>query len=141
MWLEQHCGRSLTLESDKVAVSSTEVEHPQLRPALSSATLVTVANSATTASFSWNSSPLLSISTSPTTPSSPTALGPPFSDASRFQTLTRAHPETEAARADSPLLGFPALAANVTAAPTIPLSGADLDKVRLELTWSCRFSD
>lgn len=155
-WLQQQCGGFLAWEHERdkrAELRLTEGIHPQLRHAQSSATLLTTCNSATTpvtnASFSWESDLLLSTSTTPSSsPAVPFASGPSLLGSSthlppksQIQPPTRAHPETEAARADSPLLGFPGLAASeLTAASASPnerkpLDGAmpaDVDKVCVE---------
>ena len=152
-WLKQQCGGFLAWEHEKekrAELQLTEGVQPQLRHAQSSGTLLTTCNSATTpitnASFSWESDLLLSTSTTPSSsPAVPSAPGPSFSGSSthlplksHIQPPTRVHPETEAARADSPLLGFPGLAvAELTAAtaslkPLNVAKPADVDKVLVQ---------
>jgi hypothetical protein len=151
-WLQQQCGGFLAWDHEKdkrIESNSHEVGiPPQLRRVQSSGTLLTTSNTATTpvtnASFSWESDLLLS--TSPTTPSSspavPSAPVPNFSGSTHLlpkPQLQPTYPETEAARADSPLLGFPGLAvAELTAPSTLGkhLDGAkpaDVDKVFVKL--------
>ena len=155
-WLDQQCSgigsSTWQHEEDKLAELQSTTEE-RFQPQHTTCNSVTTPD--TSASFSWDTDPLLSISASPVTPlASPVApsQGPCSSSKSQLQLPSREHPETEAARADSPLLGFSDLEGDITAPTSLlgtllegnnSLNTIDLGKVFVDffLITSRRFSD